>query len=76
MPPQVPAGVPEQAALFFRALASGHQAYAALSTRGHNQVVPNSGHFIQIDHPEVVLTAIKSVLAEAGPQPSPKTPGQ
>jgi pimeloyl-ACP methyl ester carboxylesterase len=74
MPPQVPAEVRENAALFFRALASGHQAYAELSTRGHNQVVSTSGHFIQIDDPEAVLMAVKSVLAEVGPQPSPKTP--
>jgi pimeloyl-ACP methyl ester carboxylesterase len=76
MPPQVPAEVREDAALFFRALASGQQAYAELSTRGHNQVVSNSGHFIQIDYPEVVLMAVKRVLAEIGPQPSQRTPVQ
>jgi pimeloyl-ACP methyl ester carboxylesterase len=68
MPPDVPADVREQAALFFRALASGHDAYAALSTRGHNQLVPDSGHFIQLDNPEVVLAAINGVLAEIAPQ--------
>ncbi len=73
MPPQVPAGVREDAALFFGALAAGHQAYAELSTRGHHQVVAKSGHFIQIDDPELVLTSVKSVLAEAGPLPSAKT---
>jgi pimeloyl-ACP methyl ester carboxylesterase len=68
MPPDVPADVREQAALFFRALASGHDAYAALSTRGHDQLVPDSGHFIQVDNPEVVLSAINSVLAETASQ--------
>lgn len=66
----MPANVPDQASLYFRALASGHDAYAALSTRGRNELVPDSGHFIQVDNPEVVLAAIKGVLAEAGRQPS------
>jgi pimeloyl-ACP methyl ester carboxylesterase len=69
MPPDLPTDVREQAALFFRALASGHDAYAALSTRGHNQLVPDSGHFIQVDNPEVVLAAINGVLTELAPQP-------
>lgn len=47
MPPNVPADVREQAALYFQALASGHDVYAALSTRGHNQLVPDAGRFIQ-----------------------------
>jgi pimeloyl-ACP methyl ester carboxylesterase len=69
MPPDVPADVREQAALYFRALASGHDDYAAPSTRGHNQLVPDSGHFIQVDNPEVVLAAINRVPAEIGPPP-------
>jgi len=69
MPPDLPADVREQAAQYFRALASGHDAYAALSTRGHNQLVPDSGHFIQLENPPVVLEAIKRVLTEIGPQP-------
>ncbi|MFZ0733748.1 MAG: hypothetical protein WAM79_15600 [Candidatus Sulfotelmatobacter sp.] len=73
MPPDLPADVREQAALFFRALAAGHDAYAALSTRGHNQLVPDSGHFIQVDNPEVVLAAINGVLAEIAPQPPSRT---
>ncbi|MGA8026652.1 MAG: alpha/beta hydrolase [Bryobacteraceae bacterium] len=69
MPPDVPAKVREQAALFFRALASGHDAYAALSTRGRNQLVPDAWHFIQLENPPVVLAAINSVLAEIRSQP-------
>lgn len=69
MPPDLAADVREQAALFFRALASGHDAYAALSTRGHKQLVPDSGHFIQVDNPDVVLAAINGVLTELAPQP-------
>ena len=70
MPPDLPPDVREQAAVYFRALASGHDAYAALSTRGHTQVVADSTHFIQIDHAKVVLAAITRVLAEIGTQPS------
>ena len=58
MPPDLPADVREQAALFFRALAAGHDAYAALSTLGHNQLVPDSGHFIQNDQPAAVVDAV------------------
>jgi pimeloyl-ACP methyl ester carboxylesterase len=68
MPPQLPADVREQALLFFKALAFGHDAYAALSTRGRDQLVPDSGHFIQVDNPEVVLVAITGVLADVGPR--------
>lgn len=64
MAPDVPADVREQAAMYFRTLASEHDAYSALSTRGHQQVVPDSGHFIQVDNPKVVLAAINRVLAE------------
>ena len=68
MPPDVPGEVREQAALYFRALASGHNAYAALSTRGHNQLVADSGHFIQLENPAVVLATINGVLAEIWPK--------
>ena len=37
MPPGVPAEVREQAELYFRALASANDAYAALSTRGRHR---------------------------------------
>jgi len=56
--------VREQAAQYFQALAFGHDAYAALSTRGRNQLVPDSGHFIQIENPAVVLAALNRVLKE------------
>ena len=69
MPPEIPADVREQATLYFRALASGHDAYAALSTHGHNQLVSDSGHFIQVEDPEVVLASINGVLTEIAPQP-------
>jgi pimeloyl-ACP methyl ester carboxylesterase len=68
MPLEVPADVREQALVYFRALASGHDAYAALSTRGHDQSVPDSGHFIQVDNPDVVLAALKGLLADIARQ--------
>ncbi|HEX5426147.1 MAG TPA: alpha/beta hydrolase [Candidatus Acidoferrales bacterium] len=70
MPPGIPAVVREQAAVYFRALASGHEALAMLSTRGHDQLVPDSGHFIQLENPAVVLAAINRVLGKRGPRPS------
>lgn len=63
IPPSMPADVAQQAAVYFQALASGHKAYAALSTRGQERSVPDSGHFIQFDDPSAVLAAIDSVLA-------------
>ena len=67
MPPDMPLDVVEQAAQFFRVLASGHDTYAALSTRGHNQIEA-AGHFIQFENPAVVLGAINRVLAQTRPQ--------
>jgi pimeloyl-ACP methyl ester carboxylesterase len=58
----------KQVARFFRdAWGPAHDAYAALSTRGHNQLVPDSGHTIQIDKPTVVISAVNEVLDEIGP---------
>ncbi len=44
---------------------SGHDELAARSTRGRNIVVPGSNHYIQLDHPAVVIDAIRKVLALA-----------
>lgn len=41
-----------------------HGAYAALSTRGRNQLVPDSGHNIPVNKPEVVILAVIEVLNE------------
>jgi len=40
-----------------------HMRIAALSTRGHYELV-RSGHYIQFDRPDVVIDAIEDVLAE------------
>lgn len=43
----------------------GHDEIAALSTRGVNRIIPNSGHTIQRDDPAAVIAAIGEVLDAA-----------
>jgi len=38
---------------------------AGLSSRGKQTLVPNSGHMIPLDQPDVVIDAIRAVLAQA-----------
>jgi pimeloyl-ACP methyl ester carboxylesterase len=64
----------KQMALFLQdAWGPAHDAYAALSTRGRNQLVPDSGHDIQIDKPAVVISAVMEVLDEIRPS-APNSP--
>lgn len=51
---------------FFEDVDSAHDAYAALSTRGRNQLVPDSGHDISIEKPAAVISAVNAVLDEIG----------
>lgn len=37
---------------------------AALSTRGRQQLVPDAGHYIQIDRPDIVIAAVREVVGE------------
>ncbi len=78
LPPGTPgAGTPaelaqlrEQIVRFLRdGWGAGHDAYAALSTRGRNQLVPDSTHGIEIRKPEVVISAILEVLNESQLRP-------
>jgi pimeloyl-ACP methyl ester carboxylesterase len=39
-----------------------HDQLAKLSTIGSNTIVPRSGHYIQIDQPDVVITSVERVL--------------
>lgn len=39
-----------------------HSEMAAMSTRGSQQIVPDSGHYIQIDRPDVVVAAVDRVV--------------
>lgn len=43
---------------------AGHDRIAALSARGVSKVVPNTGHYIQIDQPEAVIDAVRRVVDE------------
>jgi pimeloyl-ACP methyl ester carboxylesterase len=51
-----------QRAQFKAAWNAGHDALAHRSTQGKNIAVPESGHFIQIDQPAVVVDAIRGVV--------------
>ena len=64
-PPDASADVREQVPLFYREARRAHEAYAALSTLGHDQLIPGSGHNIPAEKPEVVLAAINRVLRNA-----------
>ena len=39
-----------------------HEAYAALSTRGRDQIVPDSTHNMTVEKPDVVISAINEVI--------------
>jgi pimeloyl-ACP methyl ester carboxylesterase len=64
-PPDYPAAaraeIPAEQAEWRR----GHDAYAALSTRGVNRIVPNSTHAMPDEMPQVVIEAINTVVDEA-----------
>ena len=60
------AGFPEKQIRTMSALwKSGHDELASRSIRGRNIVVPGSDHYIQLDHPDAVIQAIKQVLKMA-----------
>jgi pimeloyl-ACP methyl ester carboxylesterase len=54
-----------QAQATFADDSKGHEELAALSTIGVRRLVPNVGHFIQSDNPDVVIEAITSVVDAA-----------
>jgi pimeloyl-ACP methyl ester carboxylesterase len=43
---------------------AGHDRLAARSTRGVSLIFPNSGHYIQLDDPDAVVSAIDTVVRE------------
>jgi hypothetical protein len=48
----------------------GPDRVAALSKRGIHRIVPDTGHYIQLEKPDAVEAAIEEVLLEAsGPRP-------
>jgi pimeloyl-ACP methyl ester carboxylesterase len=40
-----------------------HSQIAAMSTRGINIIVPNAGHYIQFDRPQIVIDAVIQAIA-------------
>jgi hypothetical protein len=40
-----------------------HSQLAAMSTRGINVIVPNTGHYIQFDRPQSVIDAVNQAIA-------------
>lgn len=40
-----------------------HSQIAAMSTRGINIIVPNAGHYIQFDRPQVVIDAVNEAIS-------------
>lgn len=50
-----------------------HDEIAGLSTRGENQVIHGAGHYIQLEQPTVVITAILRVLQDSAASGKSKT---
>ena len=48
----------------FKNWRAGHDALAARSTKGQSIVVPDAGHFIQVEKPQAVIDAIANVIAD------------
>jgi len=44
------------------ALRTGHDRLAGYSSAGQSRVVPNSSHYIQLDQPQAVIDAVRSVV--------------
>ena len=66
--PEELAQLHEQIVRFLRdGWSTGHDAYAALSARGRNQLVPDSTHGIPEEKPEIVISAVVEVLDEIHP---------
>jgi pimeloyl-ACP methyl ester carboxylesterase len=55
---------PEYHQVTLAAISEGHREFAAESTRGTLVAVEDTGHDIHVDRPEVVIDAIRDVMAE------------
>ena len=62
MPPDTPANVHAEFAALNAEMHRGHAELAALSSRGVQRRVPDSGHYIQSDQPDAVIGAIEEVI--------------
>jgi pimeloyl-ACP methyl ester carboxylesterase len=69
--PELPPGTADavsvraEFAAFDAEMHRGHAELAALSSRGVQRLVPDSGHYIQLDQPGAVIRAIKEVISAA-----------
>jgi pimeloyl-ACP methyl ester carboxylesterase len=54
---------PQQGAAFKQLWKTLHDEQLTMSTRSSEQTVPDSGHYIQIERPDVVIAAVKEVVA-------------
>lgn len=59
-----PTATAEQLAEQRKRWTAGHDRIAALAMRGTNVLVPNTSHYIQLDQPAVVVSAVRSAVAE------------
>jgi pimeloyl-ACP methyl ester carboxylesterase len=55
---------PAQSQRFAAALKDLHDDEASWSTRGHNELVPDSSHYIQFERPDVVIAAVRKVIGD------------
>ena len=63
-PPDYPAAAKAEIPAFQAEWRRGHDAYAALSTRGVNRIVPDSHHEMPDETPQAVIDAISTVVDE------------
>lgn len=57
-----PTATAEQVAARRQAWIAGHDKIAALFTRGKNIMMPNTGHYIQLDQPNIVVSTVRTVV--------------
>jgi len=69
LPNEAPAAAKREIAAVEAEWVRGHEAMAALSTRGSHRLVRSSAHYIQLEKPEVVIAAIEQMI-ETVRQPS------
>jgi pimeloyl-ACP methyl ester carboxylesterase len=69
LPNEAPAAAKREIPALEAEWVRGHEAMAALSTRGSNRLVRGSAHYIQLEKPKVVIAAIVQMI-ETVRQPS------
>jgi pimeloyl-ACP methyl ester carboxylesterase len=65
---------PEQGARMKQTWRALHTEQLAMSRHSRQQIVPDSGHYIQIERPDVVVDAVDEVVAAVRQKGSPQTP--